>query len=887
VIQDQLTKSSDNASGSKTKRLVIVSILALLLSGIGVSGCWSLASDWSAQQISEMGGVPSSSSWENLNTLRTVAWSRQRAAKSAATPIPTLTFDVKFKDIQKLGQKRDEALRRNYLIQEEGDYVNATALVVDGDKRSVAKVKIRLKGDFTDHLKGDKWSFRVKTKGDDHILGMRVFSLQHPRVRGFAHEPIFLDHMRSEGVLSPRYSFVRLIVNGSDKGIMALEEHFSKELLESQQRRDSVIVRFDESLKWRTVQMMGQEVNFTGPYPFVRPFQASKLIGNPTRKVHLDAAVALLRSFLSNQLRPSQVFDPVITARFLAVCEIWGARHAIAWNNMRFYYNPLTGLLEPIAFDGNLQDYAFRFIPTCLVSVYRLGDDMAARWIDDVAIRKPFLKHLNRLSNAFAQQTSIDSYEASELAYNQILHQEFPLASPLSLYYFQQRSIRLTSITADNYGFLPLMPPNYPALVHAFLRPSPSGHLLEVYNLVPYPVEILDVQVAINSIQLKRKFPITLPPTTSPAAPKPLQVELTSPEDGPLGASLAGSITLTSQIQGYPESQTRLIASIYPAPATSPVVPSQDWETIRKAHPYLKVEAGIATLGPGEIQVSSPLILPADTSLTIVAGTTLRLDPSAFLLVRGSLHMPGTEDSPIRLIPTRGTWRGLAVFGSGKASEWTHVQIQGTNGLEYGPWKPTGSVMFYESNVTWSHCSIHDSESEDAINLVKSDFDFTDVNVGRASSGAIDLDFCKGTIRGGSIHQTKGDGLDISNTSIRVHGTTFERIEGSALSVGERSQLQASEVSIRDCGTGLASKDDSVTNIEDSSLHKLKHAGVIAYTQKPEFGGARIETRNLQIKNTKHRYIAQHGSEIQVDGKKLETVPLNLEEFYSSGHMKK
>lgn len=870
--------------GSKSKRRAFVTIFALLLFGTAVALGWSYLGGWAARQVTAMGGIATGSVSGDFEILQEEAWPRQRAARFAEPAVPTLTFHVNFKNIKKLARKRQQAIQRNFLIQEEGDYVSATVHVQNGDESSVARVRMRLKGDFTDHLKGEKWSFRVKTKGDDHILGMRVFSLQHPMVRGYAHELIFLDHMRSEGVLAPRYFFVRLIVNGNDKGIMALEEHFSKELLESQRRRDSVIVRFDETLKWRSIMMMGQEVNFTAPYPFVRPFQANKLIDNPQRRAHLDAAIGLLRSFVTDQLKPSEVFDPVLTARFLAVCEIWGARHAQAWNNMRFYYNPLTGLLEPIAFDGNLQDYAFRFIPTCLVSTYRLGDNMTSRWLEDDRIRELFLQDLKRISNTFVQESTIQGFKASELTYLQVLHQEFPLIGMMPFDYFRLRSTRLGLITEDNYKSLPLMPPNYPTLLHAFLAPTPTGHRLELFNLVPYHLEILEVEP--ESLRLSQKLPIVLPPTIGLMTPDGLWLDLSSAKP-PADSDPETKIIVTARIRGYPHTKTKLQAAFYPEPATEPILPPGSWATLERTHPYLVRKADAVTLGPGDIKIDTPLVLPRGASLTIEPGTTLRFAPSALLIVRGSLNMPGTEKQPIRLLPSQETWRGVAVFGGGKPSVWSHVEVKNTDGLELGAWRPTGSLMFYESVVKLSNCSIQNNRSEDAINLVRSKFTLTEIEIEDTSSDAIDMDFCDGTIRGGSIRKCSGDGIDVSETVIQVHDTRFEDVQDKALSVGERSQMRVSGVSIKNCGTGLASKDASTAHIENSSMDTIKHVAIMAYIKKPEFGGARVHVKDLKIQNTKHHHVAQQGSMVEVDGRNIEAIEFDVELLYSTGYMKK
>ena len=38
-----------------------------------------------------------------------------------------------------------------------------------------------------------------------------------------------------------RYSFVDLIINGENKGVYAIEEHFNKELLENRRSREGII----------------------------------------------------------------------------------------------------------------------------------------------------------------------------------------------------------------------------------------------------------------------------------------------------------------------------------------------------------------------------------------------------------------------------------------------------------------------------------------------------------------------------------------------------------------------------------------------------------------------------------------------------------------------
>ena len=94
--------------------------------------------------------------------------------------MPRLRIDIKFKNWQKIVGKRQEALAKGVLIVKDDDEVRA----IIADDNQAYRAKVRLKGDLLDHLHSKAWSLRVTSKGP--FFGMRRFSLQHPRTRGYA-----------------------------------------------------------------------------------------------------------------------------------------------------------------------------------------------------------------------------------------------------------------------------------------------------------------------------------------------------------------------------------------------------------------------------------------------------------------------------------------------------------------------------------------------------------------------------------------------------------------------------------------------------------------------------------------------------------------------------
>jgi len=63
---------------------------------------------------------------------------------------------------------------------------------------------------------------------------MRVFSVQSPLSRLGVNEWFLHQFMISEDLLTTRYGFMPVTIIGENTGIYAYEEHFTKQLVESQ-----------------------------------------------------------------------------------------------------------------------------------------------------------------------------------------------------------------------------------------------------------------------------------------------------------------------------------------------------------------------------------------------------------------------------------------------------------------------------------------------------------------------------------------------------------------------------------------------------------------------------------------------------------------------------
>ena len=249
--------------------------------------------------------------------------------------LPTVFLDIPFSSMTDIEEKRDEALEIGILFSEDDDYVQGSIRYNDGESMDV---ELRLKGDWTDHLKGDKWSFRIQIKdGQGAVLGMRRFSLQAPETRRFVNEWAYHEHLISEDILTTRYHFLNVVINGEYRGLYALEESFTEDLMESQQKREGVILRFNEEYlwsNWARLDKTGSLFNIardevgiflstSSNSTNIDTYRTSRINNNETLSTEAKTAIELLDGLRKGTLRPDEALDE----------ELWVCCLSAKWKN--------------------------------------------------------------------------------------------------------------------------------------------------------------------------------------------------------------------------------------------------------------------------------------------------------------------------------------------------------------------------------------------------------------------------------------------------------------------------------------------------------------------------------------------------------------------------
>jgi len=800
--------------------------------------------------------------------------------------IPSLHVDIKFKNFQKLTQTRDEALKQGRL-EATGPESYVSGKIRYKDK--TLKVKLRLKGDGLDHLRGDKWSLRVKVREGDAFFGMRKFSIQDPVARQYEKEVLFYEALEREGLMTHRYFFVNVFINGQDIGLMAVEEHPSKELIESQGRRDGPILklidsptRIADALYWRAI--------YTS-YPLLaKVFVQHRLAQIALVGANLESqsesfrsqyrtAVGLMRGFVEGKLSVSQVFDPDSTGRYIALAKVWAAEHSLNFGNARFYFNPLTAKFEIIGHDANIE---------ILNPIFNPDNSLIMRMLEDEKVRSVYSKTLRRLDKEFREGVTLEWAQKIQKENLKILHREFFRIRGLDLNEIKERASRLVKMDKELFR-------SYPDYLRVYYIKDPDGKdVLEIINTLPNPVVVTSIK-AVDRLTgkthvVKPNVPSHLPFTlnSSPIGFNPQVQKVALGKAYDIGES---NIQVYSNIRGDDETRVYDAAPYHPALNDIPI-PSLSIEQILSRFPFIsQVSPGTLSIKQGKWNISDWLSIPAGTKLIIPKGTVLLFNSLAGLVARGPILIDGTVDEPVVL---RGSgqeegnrsWQGVFISTTEEASVWSNVTILDTTGLSKNGWNLSAGVTFYQADAELKNVSFLGNLSEDALNIVRSNFKLEGVSIKNALSDGFDSDFSSGFVKKGRFENIGsaggGDAIDVSGTTIDISEATFKNIQDKAVSVGENSTVTATQLLIKSVGVGVVSKDGSRLSLADSEISDFQTAAMMAYQKKKQYGPGTISAENLKIQNLPASALVQKGSEILIDGVALPAVDLNVKNLYAT-----
>lgn len=770
-------------------------------------------------------------------------------SKSFNAQYEEIYIQISENDFKKLEKLREQALRRGIIVNnEDGEYVPAD-IIHDGKK---IKSEIRLKGHMTDHLQENKWSFRVKTKKGDALMGMKRFSLQHPGTRNYVNEWIYHQLMESQGIISLRYMFVKVHVNDDDWGIYALEEHFAQELIQNNLRLPGPVIRYNPDLYWEHRMNEYNKIRITEEFAnmqnaYIEAYETKNTLGDSSLRRDFISAMQLLEEFRRGKRTTSKTFDIVKLARFHAVIDIVGGHHSLDWSDVKYYYNPATQLLEPVAYES------FGAQPAAKISgTYKFIDDSLNYHNDhhemmfsDPEFFAVYISELNRLTKgSFLEKffKDIDAQLQSNLA---ILYKEFPYKNFSSKIYFDNCK-NIQKILDSPVGFY----------AHA-MDFSDTSATLSIGAVESLPFEITGLKIDTFSISLKEKIIIPSKKAGTPVLYKNYIV--------PFGKIITDTgnkkIIVQYHLPGLDKKKEQEVFSYPPYNEKFAGFYMTQNENV-KDFDFIVEENGVLTIKPGKHIVTKDLVIGKDKKLHVFEGTELVLNNNAKIISRSPVYFKGTEESPVIITTSDSTGQGIIISGVKERSEFIHVVFQSLAAPTWFKYSNEGALNFYESKASLDNCTFSLSRFA-AVQASRSDINITNSLFKLSGKNAINLFFCRGEFNNLIIDECKNDGIKMNGSFVRISGMVAQKIKGSVVNAEEYSEAVITKSVIKEGGVGVESRDQSKVQVNNLSLENCE-TGFKAHKKGDVFGPAEIIVNGLKEKNTGKLKITEKGSKIEI-----------------------
>ena len=234
------------------------------------------------------------------------------------------------------------------------------------------------------------------------------------------------------------------------------------------------------------------------------------------------------------------------------------------------------------------------------------------------------------------------------------------------------------------------------------------------------------------------------------------------------------------------------------------------------------------------VEISENLLIPKNYNVIVKEGQKIILKNNAFIFSKSPWQMGGDGEKVFVGGEKNNFGGGIVIFDTEKTSSIKNTNFSYLSGLINNNISSNysdkflnnyqsdfilfGSINFYNSNVEINNVSFKDIFSEDAINIVKSNYKIEDTKFSEIKSDAIDIDFSNGKIIDSIFEYIGNDGIDFSGSKSVVSNCNFNNIGDKIISVGELSEVNISNIKAKDSYVGIVSKDSSNTFVKKHSI---------------------------------------------------------------------
>ena len=314
--------------------------------------------------------------------------------------IEKLEVIIDDKDYDLLKKEQMIFSKEKWLDKKKAKYYNCKIKI----GRLKYKGKIRNKGLLLQpwEYKDGFFSYKIKLQSKG-IKKIKSFWLNYPKKRNNLHEWYGDKLCEYFGLISQKNLFYNLEINNKNKGLYLFEEAFNKKLLFHNKRPEGPIIYFTSS----SLIKLGTD-------NYGLSFFNSKIKYQFNNKYNKEAK-KLLESFIKKKTPAKKVFNLDKLAAHFAIADLVGYYHQLNYHNVKFYYDPSSCSLEPIANDFQFYNIKKWTLEPFGVVFNKQNNDpnylsyLESPWMKILFNDKEFLAIYIKKLNDFSQKIELNS----------------------------------------------------------------------------------------------------------------------------------------------------------------------------------------------------------------------------------------------------------------------------------------------------------------------------------------------------------------------------------------------------------------------------------------------------------------------------------------------
>ena len=804
-----------------------------------------------------------------------------------------IELNLSFKNVLKLENERNEALSRDKFAGGSSfQFTEVPASINLKKSQNNIKVKLRLKGDRNIHFdKESNTSYKINVTGEDTLFGLRKFSLMKPRARNYVHEWIFHELLGEGNLIKLKYDFLNLKLNGMSHGLYVMEEGFDKILLERNERRNGPIFSLHEEFS--------TEINNTKFEVYNKNYWTS-----PENIELTKIASAKLKILFDGNQSINGIIDEEKWAWYFAVADINNYYHGLLAKSVKFYYNPISTLIEPIGFDGHrtLPNFSKNFV-SWESKLNRSGPnsfelakkcqkkDFDKKCIDfvqnfffnaDGSVNQVFYDKYRKAVLKVSSKTFLDDFFSKNSEQikiiNSKIYSDYYLIDQLfyygpGLYFFEKKDFYNMSKILNEYF----------ENNHEKIFAVQDGEKLFFYNLsLNNDYKLLKIKC--DEKNFNKNFRKKLIYSDF----KPIEISLESIYKNKLNCS-------SYQIQDS-ISKDIILKKIDKVNSEIPKLNTINNEVYKK---YFKNEGDKLLLKNKLTEINETIHIPENYYISLFPSEKIILNDNAFIFSKSPWIVVGEKNQEVEIRGEKDNFGGGIIVNSGeKKSFFKHVKFSYLTGqkkiiynedenvfyssktqyqdgklnnfkekiiknpkINFREYIILGSINFYNTKVDLKDINFYRINSEDAINIISSEFEIKNINFDENGSDAIDLDFSNGKIDNVNFSNIGNDAIDFSGSNVEVNNANFLNVKDKIISVGENSDIKINEIVAVNSYVGITAKDGSKVLAKNIIMDEVK-IPFASYIKKKEYKKPTLTLENVKVENYYTKWIKDEKSSI-------------------------